>query len=90
MNVNQIKAQLLRNRKALSMLHSTLQFYKETKKSHDKFGNTGLEYICHNDIREIKPEIAKLVDLQKALKADLAKELSYLRSARRMALIMGV
>lgn len=82
-----IKQQLQHNRKVLSVMYDQLDYYKLARKNADIDGNLPFEYLCHKNVGRLRKQIASLAQLQKALKAAAAKELSLQRQERKCALM---
>jgi hypothetical protein len=72
MTLKQTRQQILLNRKILSTMYATLADVKADKRHWDDVGNIEAEYAAHNYLKWLRKQIASLVVLQKALKADLA------------------
>lgn len=82
MNIEQARCILRHNRKYLAGLYEQKTYYKQCKKHCEETGNIGFEYLCHNNIRKLSKEIAKFVDIQRQLKADISYTLSIERANR--------
>ena len=85
MNTKQLQVALAQNRLALSTLYEYKASLKESKKKYDKMGYTPGEYDCHNRLKKITKDIAKLVDLQKALKQEVKDVTLMARVARHLS-----
>jgi hypothetical protein len=75
MNITNTKEQILINRSKLNNMYAELTQNKHSKRIADEQGWLDTEHYFHNVINKLKPRIAKLVVLQKALKKDLAREI---------------
>lgn len=82
MNLPKLKQQILVNRRILSGMYECLSQAKADKRQYDEYGDMTGEYEAHNYLTWLRKEIAKLVDLQKALKADVAWTLCFERANR--------
>ena len=72
MNIKQLQIAIRMNRYILSCLYEQKTTLKQYKRYFDEIEAQSDEYECHNKLKKISKEIAGLVDLQKALKRDLA------------------
>lgn len=73
MKVANIQKMLATNRKYITGLHESIVNLKTFKAGADLRGDVQREFDCHNDLKKYRKELAKLVDIQKDLKA-LLKE----------------
>jgi hypothetical protein len=71
METKHIQTAIRINRLILSTLYEDKKLLKKHKRFYDFAEDTAREYACHNALNKITKDIAKLVDLQKALKAEL-------------------
>lgn len=86
MNIDQARYLSLRLRSDLSRLYEQKAFFKKIKKSSDENGNLNSEFYCHNKIKKISKEIAKLTGIQKQLKADISYSVAIARANRNHSL----
>jgi len=72
MNLNQLRSQILVNRRLLSGMYVGLAEAKADKRFYDEQDEMLGEYEAHNYLKWLRKQILNLVTLQKALKRDLA------------------
>jgi len=72
MNLNQLRSQILVNRRLLSGMYVGLAEAKADKRFYDEQDEMVVEYEAHNYLKWLRKQILNLVTLQKALKRDLA------------------
>lgn len=86
MKLEHLQAMRIKIRGELSMWYKNLEMSKGLRKKYDEEGALDYEYYHHNQVNWCKAEIKKLVAIQCDIKADIKKELSWQRAARKMEL----
>jgi len=75
MTIDQLKFIILQQRQLLAFLYEHKQFLKNMKRFADEHDMTSEEYDAHNFLKATSKQIAKLVEIQKSLKADVRRML---------------
>lgn len=76
MQIKHLQQMILINRVILSEQYEYLAEYKRSKRWADENENQMAEYAYHNALKIIRKNIATLVDIQKALKAEVRKRVT--------------
>lgn len=84
LTIKELQSIIQNNRAQLAVLYCHKAYYKRLKRTADEGGNTPTEYMCHNKLKELSKEIAKLVLLQKSLKAGVRELVRVDRYHREM------
>lgn len=84
MNIEQLKFLILQTRNQLAGLYAWKAVMKDCKRQCDEEGDVKAEYEAHNEVKRVSKQIAKLVTVQKSLKADVQEQLGWERTIRAM------
>jgi hypothetical protein len=76
LTIKELQSIIQSNRQTLSDLYWAKGMCKMDKRIYDAEGDLELEYLTHNNLKEISKQIAKLVSLQKSLKATVRTEVA--------------
>lgn len=76
LTIKELQSIIQNNRSVLAILYEHKTFYKDAKRAADESGNTSAEYLFHGSIKDLSKQIAKLVSLQKSLKATVRTEVA--------------
>jgi hypothetical protein len=87
MKIEHLQALRIVLRQELSGLYQSLDIAKENRRAGEETDLQYVEYLWHNYINKLKPKIAKLVEIQKSVKADIKKEISWQRQVRKATLM---
>ena len=79
---------ITRQRKELSILYCLQNSYKRYREEGSSTGNTPVEYMAHNALQRICKDIKRRVEIQKALKNELHKQIDNARRSRRAAKVV--
>jgi len=75
MQIDQLKYIIQNQRQQLAGLYEWKAMMKESKQQFDEEGDVDSEYAAHNEIARTSKQIARLVEIQKSLKADVRRML---------------
>lgn len=84
MTIDQLKQIILSNRKQLAPLYESLSYAKVMRKHYVETNQLVNEFLWHNEVNALKKKIAKLVELQIALKSEVQDRLNWSRAIRAM------
>lgn len=76
LTIKELQSIIQGNRDILAILYHNKTVAKMDKRFYDEEGDLEGEYSAHNKLKELTKEIAKLVSLQKSLKATVRTEVA--------------